>query len=222
MLEQLQKYAKLAHVVRPVDRLREEIFFARGRKGTSKRHSHIQIAWVAHHFQSRLTLRKLPEDLRSAVGGTIIDENNFPIVDCAVEKIDCSSQKGFDEEFLVIGPRAERDAAIELAERNMFWQRCVRPATGLHRSGFELWHHLRAMIRGNETAGTAMTPNRSAAGARTRSTRKIWSTATICHSSPRWSSVRPSFRISTSRDRFERLNITFQPIIRRGKIRRIQ
>src|SRR5262245_41623641 len=123
-----------------------------------------------HHSQPWLTLRKFPEDFRSPVRGTIIDENNFPIVDRDVEKIDGASQKRFDQGFLVIGPRSQRDAAIELAERNVFRQRRVRPAARLHRSGFELCHYFRAMIRGNETAGTAMTPNRSAAGARTRST----------------------------------------------------
>src|SRR5262249_28306617 len=149
MVEQFQKYAELAYVIRPIDRLREEILFARGCKSGSERHSHIQIARVTHHSQPGLTLRKLPEDFRSAVGGTIIDENNFPIVDCEVEQIDCTSQKRFDQNFLIIAPRSQRDAAIELAERNVFRQRCIRPAARLHRSDFELWHHFRATIKGN-------------------------------------------------------------------------
>jgi hypothetical protein len=71
---------------------------------------------VTHHPEPWLTLCEFLEDFRSAVRRTIIDEYNFPVVDRAVEKVDCSDQKGFDENLLVVPPGSQRDAVIELAE----------------------------------------------------------------------------------------------------------
>jgi hypothetical protein len=71
---------------------------------------------MPHHSEPRLALCEFLEDFRSAVRRAIIDENNFPVMDRAVEEVDCSSQKGFDEELFVIAPGSQRNAVIELTE----------------------------------------------------------------------------------------------------------